>query len=90
MTFRNKIYRYFPLVFLLQLPIILGYILPLIFYNSFFYTDIEIENNYILVAKKNYLIALLVINLICFVLFYFLPTKKNLYKNFSINFFLLL
>ena len=87
MTYKNKIAKYLPLVLILQIPIILGFILPIFFYDSFYYTEIEIENNFILMAKKNYLIMLIILNLICLFLFYFTPIKIYRHKKNLISFF---
>ena len=69
MTYVNKIAKYYPLALILQLPLILGFLLPIFFYDNFYYTESEIENNFVSIAKKNYLIMLLVINLFIFFLF---------------------
>lgn len=87
MSYKNKITKYLPLVLILQIPLVFGFILPIFFYDSFYYAQIEIENNFVLMAKKNYLIMLIILNLVCLFFFYFTPIKKKHDRKNLISFF---
>ena len=87
MTYLNKIFKYYPLILILQIPLILGFILPIILYNNFYYSEIEIENNFIKLAKNNYLIIIFIINLLCLLLLFITPTKKHINNKYSLHFF---
>ncbi len=85
----NKILKYYPLALILQLPLILGFVLPISFYNNFYYLEIEIENNFVSIAKKNYLIMLFVINLFIFFLIYLTPVRNHIHKKHLFSSFLI-
>jgi len=87
MTYLNKIVKYYPIIFIIQIPLILGFILPIILYNNFYYSEIEIENSFVKLAKNNYLIVIFIINLLCLLLLFITPTKKHINNKYSFHFF---
>jgi len=89
MQILNKIKKYYPIVIILQLPLILGFALPIAFYSNFFYVDEVIENSFVELAKKNYLIIIIISNLFCFFLISIIPTKKNVHNKYVPSFFLI-
>jgi cytochrome bd-type quinol oxidase subunit 2 len=89
MQILNKIKKYYPFVIILQLPLILGFALPIAFYSNFFYVDDVIENSFVELAKKNYLIIIIISNLFCFFLISIIPTKKNAHNKYIPSFFLI-
>jgi len=84
----NKIKKYYPIVFILQLPLILGFVLPIAFYSNFFYVEDIIENNFVELAKKYYLIIIIISNLFCFFLLSIIPIKNKVQNKYTRTFFL--
>ena len=49
-----KKFKYYPIIAILQ-HLIIGFILPIILYNNFYYAEFEIKNNSVSIAKNYYL-----------------------------------
>ena len=66
MSYFKKILKYYPIIAILQIPLIIGFILPIILYNNFYYTEFEIKNNSVSIAKNYYLTFIFIFKLIMF------------------------
>ena len=88
MRILNKIKKYYPIVFILQLPLILGFVLPITFYSNFFYVEDIIENNFVELAKKYYLIIIIISNLFCLFLLSIMPIENKVQNKYTSTFFL--
>ena len=76
-----KILKYYPIIAILQIPLIIGFILPIILYNNFYYSEFEIKNNSVSIAKNYYLTFIFILNLLCFFILFIIPNKKYVTSN---------
>tara|TARA_Y100001970_G_C14236529_1_gene862165 strand:- start:1227 stop:2693 length:1467 start_codon:yes stop_codon:yes gene_type:complete len=79
-------FKHYPLILILQSPIILGFVLPILFYNNFYYSEFEVDKSYVVLAKNYYLLSILIINILCLYFLYFNPFKKLKNKIVKIEF----
>ncbi len=78
MTYLNKIIKYYPIIVILQIPLIVGFLLPIILYNNFYYSEIELDDNFVRSAKNYYLTLIFILNLLCFFILFIIPSKKHI------------
>ena len=78
LTFRLKLLTK---IFLIQSPMILGFLLPYIFYSDFFYTETRIDDFYVNQAFKFFLINIIVINIFIIVTLFFVKEKEYTLKH---------
>ena len=90
MRILDKIKKYYPIIFILQLPLILGFVLPITFYSNFFYVEDIIENSFVELAKKNYLIIIIISNLFCVFSLSAIPIEKKVHNKYIPSFFLII
>jgi hypothetical protein len=85
---RNLLYKFkhFPLILILQSPIIIGFVLPILFYNDFYYRELVIDKSHVVLAKNYYLLSIFIINIICLYLLYLNPFIKQKNKIVKIEF----
>ncbi len=85
---RNLLHKFknYPLILILQSPIIIGFVLPILLYKNFYYSDIEIDKSHELLAKNYYLLSIFIMNIICLYLLYLNPFKKTINKTIKIEF----
>ena len=81
MSYFKKILKYYPIIAILQIPLIIGFILPIILYNNFYYSEFEIKNNSVSIAKNYYLTFIFILNLLCFFILFIIPNKKYVTSN---------
>jgi len=79
-------FKYYPLILIIQSPIIIGFVLPFLLYNNFYYSEIEIDKSYVVLAKNYYLLSILIINIVCLFFLYFNPFKHQRNKIIKIEF----
>ena len=79
-------FKHYPLILILQSPIIIGFVLPILLYKNFYYSDIEIHRSHVVLAKNYYLLSIFIINIICLYFLYLNPFKKTTNKIIKIEF----
>ena len=79
-------FKHYPLILILQSPIIIGFVLPILLYKNFYYSDIEIHRSHVVLAKNYYLLSIFIINIICLYFLYLNPFKKTTNRIIKIEF----
>lgn len=79
-------FKYYPLMLIIQSPLIIGFVLPYLLYNNFYYSESIIDKSYVVLAKNYYLLSILIINIVCLSFLYFKPLKNQKIKIIKIEF----
>ena len=90
MNFSSKIKHYYPLILILQIPLIAGFILPFLLYNDFFYSELKMDDIVVQSAINYYLIIIIFTNLLSLIFLYFFQIKfQNHFRYLNINWFVI-